>query len=91
MRFENEDNPIIGSIVLSQKENANEAVELLDKALELNNSPQYHLLKFEPLFYLECFDEIDEITDYVLENFSNDEVACKEALRQKRIIENVFD
>jgi tetratricopeptide (TPR) repeat protein len=90
MRFDDEDNPITGAIVLAQEENANEAIELFNKALELKNSSQFHLLKFEPLLYLREFDEIANITDYVLENFADDEAACIEAVRQKEMIENVI-
>jgi tetratricopeptide (TPR) repeat protein len=85
------DDPITGAIVLSQKENANEAIALFDKAIELSDSPQFHLMKFEPLLYLERFEEADEEIDYVLENFADDEEACREALRQREILDSAFE
>lgn len=91
MIFDSDDNPITGAITLMQKENATEAIALFDKAIELSDSPEFHLMKFEPLLYLERFEDADEEIDYVLENFADDENACKEALRQREIIDSAFD
>lgn len=91
MIFDSDDDPIAGTITLMQKENASEAIELFDKAIELSDSPEFHLMKFEPLLYLERFEDADMEIDYVLENFADDENACNEALRQREILDSAFD
>ena len=91
MIFDSEDDPMAETIALMQKENATEAIALFDKAIELSDSPEFHLMKFEPLLYLERFEDADEEIDYVLENFAHDEKACKEALRQREILDSEFD
>jgi tetratricopeptide (TPR) repeat protein len=91
MIFDSDDNPITGAITLMQNENASEAIKLFDKAIELSDSPEFHLMKFEPLLYLERFEDADEEIDYVLANFADDEAACKEALRQREIVDSAFD
>jgi tetratricopeptide (TPR) repeat protein len=85
------DNPIAGAITLMQKENAAEAISLFDKAIELSDRPEFHLMKFEALLYLERFEDADEEIDYVLENFADDENACKEASKQRDVLDSAFE
>lgn len=88
--FEDDENTINGMITEWQKENAIEAIALLDKALDINDKPEFHFLKFMPLLYLRQYDEILAMSEYILENFDDDEVAYKEAIRQAEIVGEII-
>lgn len=88
--FEDDSETINGIITAWQKENAEEAIALLNKALELNDKPEFHLLKATPLLYLERYDELLEMTEYVLENFEDNDSACNEAVRLVDIVEEAI-
>lgn len=88
MTLPTDDNPINGAIMLSQNQNAAEAVMLLDKAIELSDNPRFHLMQFVPLLYLNKFEEAADEIDYVLENFADNEEVCNEALRLSEMLES---
>lgn len=92
MILSTENNPIAGMVTSLQNQNAYEVLELFDKAIEIKDKPEFHLLKFEPLLYLRKFEEAKAEIEYVLENF-DDEKAYAEALEKREIlneIENEF-
>jgi tetratricopeptide (TPR) repeat protein len=86
-----DDADVIDEVITEwQKENAEEAIALLDNALEFDDKPEFHLLKAMPLLYLRRYDELLEMTEYVLENFEDNEAACNEAVRLIEIVEEII-